>query len=484
MRTFMRTCALMIGILLFSSLWTSSLYGATKKSTSKSPATKTSPGKRPIVLKTSDEDIAISLLARTFERMGEKDLAKRLITDYTQTKRVVFKNLGDVNAEVGRNWKGENVMTLNKSIAKQIASMKRLWDKEPFHISLNLVSRALTVYHEYIHMDQDNPKWEPKYEDPAWQATDKAITRWYNRLEKEYEDLRNEPPNQERLAKLKELSNLLRQIAEQIGPMEEGIASNINDKALSPNLTWEYPDTCAKASLLAKQIGEEVKNLEKILTSQQPISGVWRLTKKRVFYGDNDGKLRSVPLENPTKINYKQTYIKSYSPRYLVTINTVASVSEGSCTHKTTKIGILEGLETKEEKVIYIVTNEFKWTSLPEQLKPGDALKLNCSFSWNEEIANENTPQLLFYNILVSSWPSKDIDQSPYANSKYWIEQNDSFKYEESGQGPSKGNKSQEVVLKVPPRKNPNEVLRITIQLTDGSTDLHPIVEYIYEFIE
>ncbi|MBC7329026.1 hypothetical protein H5T88_01565 [bacterium] len=53
-------------------------------------------------------------------------------------------------------------------------------------------------------MNQDNPKWEPKYEDPAWQATDKAITRWYNHLEKEYEDLKNEPSNQERLAKLKE----------------------------------------------------------------------------------------------------------------------------------------------------------------------------------------------------------------------------------------------------------------------------------------
>jgi hypothetical protein len=79
MRISVRICVLAIGVLLFSSLWTSFLYGATNKSTSKTQMTKKSPGKRPIVLKTSDEDIAISLLARTFERMGEKDLAKRLI---------------------------------------------------------------------------------------------------------------------------------------------------------------------------------------------------------------------------------------------------------------------------------------------------------------------------------------------------------------------------------------------------------------------
>jgi hypothetical protein len=206
--------------------------------------------------------------------------------------------------------------------------------------------------------------------------------------------------------------------------------------------------------------------------------------KKRVLYGDNEGKLRIAPLENPTKIEYKHTYIQSYSPRYLVIVNTVASVSDGSATLKTTETGILEGLETKEEKVNYIVTNEFKWTPLPEQLKPKEELKPNCSFSWNEEVANENAPQLLIFNILISCLPSKDIDQPPYSNSKYWVEQNDSFKYEESGQGPSKGNKSQEVVLKVPQRKNPNEVLRIDIQLCDGSTDLNPIVEYIYEFIE
>jgi hypothetical protein len=125
-RIFVIIVILAIGVLLFSSIWTSSLYGAakklvskssTKKSVSKSSTTKDSvvnssatdrsPGKRPIILKTSDEDLAISLLARTFERMGEGKLAKRLITDYTQTKRVVFEDLGDVNAETGRNWRGE-----------------------------------------------------------------------------------------------------------------------------------------------------------------------------------------------------------------------------------------------------------------------------------------------------------------------------------------------------------------------------------------
>jgi len=144
-RIFVIIGILAIGVLLFSSIWTSSLYGvakklvsknstkksisknsakkksttksSTKKSVSKSPATKDSvvnssatdrsPGKRPVILKTSEEDLAISLLARTFERMGEEKLAKRLITDYTQTKRVVFEDLGDVNAETGRKWRGE-----------------------------------------------------------------------------------------------------------------------------------------------------------------------------------------------------------------------------------------------------------------------------------------------------------------------------------------------------------------------------------------
>jgi hypothetical protein len=293
----------------------------------------------------------------------------------------------------GETGEAKNIMTLNESMAKQLAGMKRLWDKEPFRIPLGLVSRALTVYHEYTHMDQDNPKWEPKYGDPAWQATDKAITRWYNHLEKEYENLKNELSNQEKLAKLQELSQLLQQIAEQKGPMEEGIASNVKDKALSPNLTWEYPDTCTKAAQLANEIKEEINKLEKKPSPQQsamPDHNVWKLVNTMIYSENLPEGFRE--LENPTKITRKL-----YGKRMVINGTVMdllygipqASVSDGICAYKyIISTSSPDSKDFYEDKnIVYQATVDFKWTQLPIYLKPGD--KLKCSFSWKEEKADQ-----------------------------------------------------------------------------------------------
>lgn len=68
--------------------------------------------------------------------------------------------------------------------------------------------------------------------------------------------------------------------------MEEGIASNVKDKALSPNLTWEYPNTCTKSSSACTENQRGNKNLENKLNPQQqttPTKNVWKLVQIMVY---------------------------------------------------------------------------------------------------------------------------------------------------------------------------------------------------------
>lgn len=205
------------------------------------------------------EMTTIRWIARTLDRLGEKETAKRLITDYTQTGRVRFTDLGGdgVNAETGPSRRGGNEMDLDRSYLK-IADLERLLVKRPYGSSSTLVSAAATIYHEYQHMDQNRPQNTPKYEDPAWQATDAALARWTAQLEREWATVKRQPPSAARTQKLQEIGDLVRQVLAEASGLQDGITRNEASGTLSRGLPWKIGSTIAKLRTLTAEIKKGV----------------------------------------------------------------------------------------------------------------------------------------------------------------------------------------------------------------------------------
>jgi hypothetical protein len=211
--------------------------------------------------------------------LGEEDLANRFLDDYYLNGRIRIADLGGegVNAETGpeglSGWvwgSGENAMTLDDGILT-LADTERIWEKRHFSPALPVVSWAVTVYHEYIHMDQKNPKNEPYYEDPAWQATDRALARWCERLRKQFDDLQNKPASETKVDKLEQLEEILRQLQGEVTAFQEGVTANIAEGKLSRGLSWEYPRLWGKIDGLIQDVRAEIKNNKAAL--QTPAGG-------------------------------------------------------------------------------------------------------------------------------------------------------------------------------------------------------------------
>lgn len=199
----------------------------------------------------SGELTTVRLIARTLDRLGEKEMAKRLLRDYTQDRRVTFDDLGGdgVNAETGRGSGGKNEMTLDRSMLR-IAELERILAKRPYGASSPLVSAAVTIFHEYQHMDQQNPRNTPKFEDPAWKATDEALARWADRLQTEWKAINAWPPSANRTAKLQEIGDLVKQLIGESATIKEGIQRNVTDGILSSGIPWKIDSTVKKLKAL------------------------------------------------------------------------------------------------------------------------------------------------------------------------------------------------------------------------------------------
>jgi len=221
------------------------------------------------------QDKAIMMVAKTLERLGEKKLAKRFLDDYFNNGRVKINALGEgVNAETGPGafGFGENVMTLSNSILS-VVDMKRIWEKRPYHEALNTVGWAVTVYHEYIHMGQKNPKNIPRDEDPAWQETDKAIARWSERLKNELDNLKNQPASNVKVDNLQELEDILKHLKSQTFLFKEAVPRNISEGKLSDGLTWEYPTLLTKIDGIIQDVQSEITRNKNALQTASSSSG-------------------------------------------------------------------------------------------------------------------------------------------------------------------------------------------------------------------
>ncbi|HOZ70522.1 MAG TPA: hypothetical protein PK328_14195, partial [Chitinophagaceae bacterium] len=167
----------------------------------------------PLFAQNTREIITIRYLTKALIRMGEPGIAKRLSEDYYKNKTVKFTFIksADGNAETGTGLKGKNYINLSDNMLAA-ADMDKLLKERPYGQSSNLIGDALTVVHEYVHMDQTVPMNYPRWEDPAWQKTDKTLNNWVKKIEAEYKALRNSPESKEKTAKLTELTDIIKKL--------------------------------------------------------------------------------------------------------------------------------------------------------------------------------------------------------------------------------------------------------------------------------
>lgn len=233
----------------------------------------------------SREQLTIRWLAKTLNRMGETKLAKRLVDDYYVNKRVHFGTVEDGNAETGPNKEKVNEVTFSESMLSSAADMDRLLKQRPYGEKSNLINDALTVVHEYIHMDQVKPQNYPPWEDPAWQVSDKTLNRWVQKIEAEYYAARKLPASKEKSAKLSELTDILKKLESELGTTREAINQNIANKSLSANQQWLLGDTEKRIRSLKEAI-KKYDDFAKLGPQQPPQKkdpGYWQLVSEQAF---------------------------------------------------------------------------------------------------------------------------------------------------------------------------------------------------------
>lgn len=231
------------------------------------------------------ERMTIQYLAQALKRMGEDQLARRLTEDYVRG-RVHFGPVDDGNGETGRVSDGHNEVTFTQDMLLGLADQDRLLKAKPYSPTSQLIMWAVTVVHEYQHMDQEDPQGAPRWEDPAWQGTDRTVATWVRRLNDEFEGLRKQPSSKERDARMDEVRAIAQRLLAEIGSLREGVGSDIKNGSLSPGQHWLFDDSERKIRALFKTMDER-KAIGQLATPASPSKvqqeGYWELVRTDVF---------------------------------------------------------------------------------------------------------------------------------------------------------------------------------------------------------
>ncbi len=276
----------------------------------------------PLFAQNTREIITIRYLTKALIRMGEPGIAKRLSEDYYKNKTVKFTFIksADGNAETGTGLKGKNYINLSDNMLAA-ADMDKLLKERPYGQSSNLIGDALTIVHEYVHMDQTLPMNYPRWEDPAWQKTDKTLNNWVKKIEAEYKALRNSPESKEKTAKLTELTDIIKKLQSEAVSVRNSINANVKNKSLSPNQRWLIDDTDKrlKAMVESQKKYVAVGKMVPESPSAKKDKGYWEIVSVQAFDklnpGDNnyslsagDGTLKTNWKQNNDVFNITATY--------------------------------------------------------------------------------------------------------------------------------------------------------------------------------
>lgn len=252
----------------------------------------------PLYSQNTREITTIRWLTKTLIRMGEPGIAKRLSEDYYKNKTVRFGFIktSEGNAETGPGLNGKNYITLSDNMLAA-ADLDNFLKNRPYGDKSNLIGDAMTVVHEYIHMDQTVPMNFPRWEDPAWQKTDKTLNNWVKKIEAEYNALRKTPESKEKTAKLNELVDIIKKLNAEAVSVRNSIEGNVKNKSLSPNQRWLIDDTDKriKAMLDAQKKYVDIGKLIPESPSAKKDKGYWEVVQvvayDKLATGDNNYSL-------------------------------------------------------------------------------------------------------------------------------------------------------------------------------------------------
>lgn len=252
----------------------------------------------PVYSQNTREITTIRWLTKTLIRMGEPGIAKRLSEDYYKNKTVRFGFIktSEGNAETGPGLNGKNYITLSDNMLAA-ADLDNFLKNRPYGDKSNLIGDAMTVVHEYIHMDQTVPMNFPRWEDPAWQKTDKTLNNWVKKIEAEYNALRKTPESKEKTAKLNELVDIIKKLNAEAVSVRNSIEGNVKNKSLSPNQRWLIDDTDKriKAMLDAQRKYVDIGKLVPESPSAKKDKGYWEVVQvvayDKLATGDNNYSL-------------------------------------------------------------------------------------------------------------------------------------------------------------------------------------------------
>lgn len=250
-----------------------------------------------VTFQESREQITIRWLVRTLNRMGETKIAKRLADDYYIKKRVEFRFIhsADGNGETDPGIIRNNRIILSESMLN-VAEADRLLNVNPYSDTSPLIGYALTVVHEYVHIDQTLPMNFPRWEDPAWHVSDQTLANWIKKIEAEYNAARKLPQSEARAAKLNELKDIIKRLKVELANTRNSINANVANGTLSPNQKWLLDETEKKIKDLQKAIFD-YEALAKVGSPAVPSKdpGYWMLVETKAFDklgpGDNNYSL-------------------------------------------------------------------------------------------------------------------------------------------------------------------------------------------------
>lgn len=188
-------------------------------------------GDRPEVQNRAGEDrAAIEKVAAYLDKMGRKDVGDKLRADFKSGK--IYTSRIGANAEVNPGILGVGrSLALNDSIVMQTGTAKATSEQ-------NVAGWALTIVHEYVHMNQWLPMETSWHETPAWAATIKENGLWIRKTLDEIKFVRQDTSltPQERAQRLKELRRSLKALHDNF----KVTLNEIRDKTAKGELDKDY----------------------------------------------------------------------------------------------------------------------------------------------------------------------------------------------------------------------------------------------------
>ena len=157
---------------IFGTLFSIVLYGAAFAVSDESLAARSGDKveTRPL---NPDHVAAINKVADYLDKMGSKDTGNKLRADFKSGRVYIGKVGGGANAEVN-----PGALGAGRSMAISDMILNQMGTDRVKASGANVASWALTIFHEYIHMDQLLPMETSMHETSAWAATLRKNGQW------------------------------------------------------------------------------------------------------------------------------------------------------------------------------------------------------------------------------------------------------------------------------------------------------------------